>query len=255
MLNPNNLQYAPPKGVFVPRIDVYADIPPLSKVSPRLRFQWIYFLMAHPPEEGERPNVLNVGCSSDPLGFGDGAFHYDMDDWSARHKWFAQGDAADMSMFGDESFEVVICGDLLEHAMEPAKVVHECGRIAKSAICFPVFEEWKLGGPGQWIQKGQELGDKESRDLGYEHREDYQRKVYPDRIGVDDDITPHLIHINQFTNDDIYNMACYLQSMGFALAEFSRTFEAIRAEDGHAFYNWLLGMMRITHLDPKGGAE
>ena len=254
MEKPDNLTYAPPKGVFVPRIDVYAHVPPLCKVSPRLRFQWVYFLMAALPEEGERPNVLNVGCSSDPLGFGDNAFHYDMDDWSARHKWFAQGDAADMSMFEDESFDIVICGDLLEHAMEPMKVVHECSRVAKYGVCFTIFEEWKLPGFGQYVQHGQMLGDKESRDLGYESREDYQEKVYPERIGVDDDITPHLIHINQFTTEDVYNMACYVQSMGFALTEFSKTFEAIRIEDNHAYYNWFLGMLRVSHL-PMQGSE
>ena len=240
---------------FEPRIDVYKDVPPLCKVSPRLRFQWVYFLMAQLPKEGERPNVLNVGCSSDPLDFGDNAFHFDMDDWSAKHKWFAQGDAADMHMFEDQSFEVVICGDLLEHAMNPNKVVQECARIAKHALCFTIFEEWKLGGYGQWIQKGQELGDIESRNLGYEDREDYQVKVYPERQGVDDDITPHLIHINQFSHEDIFNLACYLQSTGFALIEFSRTFEAQRVEDGHPFYNWLLGMTRIGNRIPKGGAE
>lgn len=237
---------------FVPRVDIWAEIPPLARVSPRLRFQWAYFLMAHSPEEGTRPNVLNVGCSHDPLGFGDGAFHYDMDDWSAKHKWFAQGDAADMSMFEDESFQVVICGDLLEHAMEPSKVVHECARIAKHRVAFTIFEEWKLPSPGQWVQHGQMLGDKESRDLGYENREDYQQKVYPERIGVDDDITPHLIHVNQFEDEDIYNMALFIQSMGFATIEFSRTFEAERDEDGHPYYNWLLGMRRLRYKD---GAE
>ena len=251
MASDNNLSFS--NVPFVPRIDSYKHVPPLSRVSPRLRFQWVYFLMAPVPDVDERPHVLNVGCSSDPLGFGDLAFHYDMDDWSAKHKWFAQGDAADMSMFEDESFSIVICGDLLEHAMEPTKVVTECARVAKNGVCFTIFEEWKLGGPGQWIQKGQELGDQESQNLGYEDREDYQEKVYPERVGVDDDITPHLIHINQFTNDDIFEMACHLQSLGFALTEFSRTFEAQRVEDGHPFYNWLLGMMRIRSL--LGGAE
>ena len=164
---------------FRPRIDVYEPIPLLSRVSPRMRFQWVYFLMAQFPKEGERPNILNVGCSSDPLGFGENAFHFDMDDWSARHKWFAQGDAADMHMFEDESFDVVICGDLLEHAMEPQKVIAECARVAKYALAFTIFEEWKLPGPGQYVQHGQALGDKESRDLSYKNREDYQLKVYP----------------------------------------------------------------------------
>jgi hypothetical protein len=227
-------------------------IPHQSQASPRLRFQWMWFLLVpssyRSKVDPKWPGVLNVGCADDPLYFGEGAVHYDLDDWSAVHKYFVQGDAHELP-FPDQSFHTVICGDLLEHALDPMKVAMECTRVAEWTVVFTVFEEWKLPGYGQFIKEGAHNSDVESRRLGYKDREDYQQKVYPERIGVDDDEVPHLIHINQFADEDMHNMVSIISQQGFAVLEYSKTFEAVRVEDQHPFFNWLIAMRRMKGAD------
>jgi hypothetical protein len=228
--------------VVHPVLGVKMQLNPTNPMSPRMNFQWHYFINAK--EQGERdvPNVLNIGCADDPVGFGDAAFHYDIDDWSKYHKHFKQGDASDLP-FADRSFDTVIMGDIHEHAMDPQAITREGARVADRILCMTIFEEWELPGPGQWVQEGQDNSDEESRRLGYKDRMDYQDKVYPDKVTVDDVITPHLIHINQFTDQDIYDMTKMVEGMGFTTREFLKIPEEV--QDGHEWSNWLVVMERI----------
>jgi ubiquinone/menaquinone biosynthesis C-methylase UbiE len=204
-----------------------------------MEFQRKYF--AEAVQDEDNPVVLNVGCADDPVGLGDSAMHVDLDDWSYRHKHFTQSDASELP-FGDRSYSLVICGDVLEHVVKPEQVVSELCRVCSGTLVLTIFEEWRLPGPGQWIKEGQKSGDVESVRLGYADREDYQIKVYPQRKGFDDNLVPHLIHINQFTNEDIQQMIAFVMTQGFYPLELLKSPEA--TENGHTWYNWLLAFKR-----------
>lgn len=202
--------------------------------SARMTFQWKYFSK----REGL---ALNIGCADDPLGFSDGAMHFDIDDWSYLHRHFHQGDAHQLP-FDNESFHTVIMGDILEHAKDPVRMVTEAMRVCRGYLVITVFEEWKLPGPGQWIKEGQQNCDEESARLGYKDREDFQAREYPRKQAFPDHVIPHLGHINQFTDEDIGKMAGMIQDGGFEIIECLKAFE-ITHED-HDIYNWLVAAKR-----------
>ena len=214
-------------------------MPSPNPYSARMVFQWEY--LEHLPPT-DPPSILNVGCADDPLSFGELAHHYDLDEWSYKHTYFTQGNAEDMP-FDNGEFQTVICGDVLEHAVDFEAVIRECCRVASQMVCFTIFEEWKLPGPGQWIEEGQANSDKMSQELGYEDREDYQTQVYPERVGVPDILVPHLIHINQFTDDDIKDFAQLIIDQGFEIIDCVKAWE-IKHED-HDIWNWLIGAKRL----------
>lgn len=213
-------------------------MPSPNPYSARMVFQWNYVDAA---PHTTPPCILNVGSANDPLQFGELAHHFDLDDWSKTHAYFTQGNAECLP-FDRRSFHTVICGDVLEHTVHPLDLIRECCRVADVCLCFTVFEEWKLPGPGQWIAEGQAGADEESRRLGYADREDYQIQVYPERVGIADKTVPHLIHINQFTDADIGNFAATIQAEGFRLLQCYKAQEV--EHDGHQIWNWLIGAER-----------
>ena len=218
--------------------------PSHNSASDRMNYQHHYFANAEQYfREDGTPNVLNIGCADDPLEFGDRAFHFDIDDWSTYHKYFKQGDAHDLP-FPDQAFDTVIVGDVHEHVLDPELVTREAARVTKRILCMTIFEEWLLPGPGQWIQEGHDNSDKASQELGFKDRIDFQDKMYPGKITVpDDDKTPHLPHINQFTDADIMAMIVMVVDMGFEIREAFKQPEA--EKDGHQWYNWLVALERI----------
>lgn len=221
-------------------------IPPEAGVSVRMTFQWLYLVEYYKTRERHTttpPTVLNIGCADDPLYFGDLVQHFDIDDWSYKHKWFTQGDAHSLP-FHDDSFGLVIMGDMLEHVPDPKKVISEAMRVIwpGGKLVMTVFEEWRLPGHGQWIKEGLELGDKTNRDLGYADREAWQKENYPQRIGTDDTVMPHLVHINQFSDDDIEVFILDIEKSGWRAIQLLKAFEV--THEGHDIYNWLIAMVR-----------
>jgi SAM-dependent methyltransferase len=214
--------------------------------SPRVEFQWKYFAMTPRAPEGQVPNTLNVGCADDPIGLGEGAMHYDIDDWSYLHRYFEQGDAHKLP-FNDKTFLCVIMGDILEHVVDPFVAVQEAMRVTAvgGLLVLTVFEEWRLPGPGQWIEEAHEIAEKENVERGYEGREDYQKKNYPERVGVpDEDDKSHLCHINQFEDSDMVDMVNWVVSTGeFTVIENVKVVE--ENFDGHDWYNWLICFRRM----------
>jgi SAM-dependent methyltransferase len=193
------------------------------------------------------PNIINIGCADDPVDLGDLALHVDIDDWSYKHKYFHQADAHDLPNNWARKFDLVILGDILEHVVDPMKVTDEAARITAVGgyLLFTVFEEWRLPGPGQWIDEAHKLADEENVRMGYKDREDYQSKNYPERIGVaDEEETSHLCHINQFTDDEMLDMVRYVLRHGdMRLLEGVKQYEQV--QDGHDWYNWLYTFQRI----------
>jgi SAM-dependent methyltransferase len=214
--------------------------------SPRISFQWKYvwwYLNALGWKDGETPIVLNVGCSDDPVGFGEAAMHFDLDDWSAYHQYFTRGDAA-ATGFADNAWHVVVVADVLEHVPEPFEVLQEAIRICKPGgfIILTIFEEWRLPGHGQWIEQGQIDGDASSRAQGYVDRADFQHQHFPKMVLEDDVAKPHLCHINQFNDEDIKILGDFMVSRGCLYVSASKDLEA--HHEDHDVFNWLLCMQK-----------
>jgi hypothetical protein len=190
------------------------------------------------------PTVLNIGCADDPLGFGDGAMHFDLDDWSAVHKHFTQGDAHNLP-FDDESYDVVILGDVLEHVLQPHIVLLEAARVTSRLLAVTVFEEWRLPGHGQFIVEGQQHSEYTSQLEGYKGRLDAQAKLHPNKVTVEDDENSHLSHINQFNDQDIHILIAMLNAESFVTLEAIKAFEIVYELDDHRIFNWLFCMERV----------
>lgn len=224
---------------------------PSTSPSPRVQFQWKYFDQVTPkliPLDDEFvPNVVNIGCADDPVSLGKMALHVDIDNWSYKHKFFRQSDAHDLPDEWSRKFDLVILGDVLEHVVDPMKVTDEALRVTAlgGIALFTVFEEWRLPGPGQYIEEAHKIADEENRKMGYSDREDYQEQVYPDRVGVlDEGDSSHLCHINQFTDAEMLDMVHYALRTGeFRLLEGVKQYE--QEQDGHDWYNWLYAFERV----------
>jgi hypothetical protein len=206
----------------------------------RMTFQRKYVAMVE--RDTETPKLLNIGSCDDPLGFGDGALHVDIDDWSVKHKHFLQANAEHIPV-PDQSYPMVMLGDILEHCVNWLDVVREAARVTQAVLVMTIFEEWRLPGPGQWIKEGQQRGDEECRALGFTDRQDYQVKNYPDRIGADDNEVPHLIHINQFTEEDMLKIIQLMAELQFVPIETMKAFECVH--EGHDIYNWQFAFCRV----------
>lgn len=210
----------------------------------RIEFQHKYFAFAPKglnPATG-MPFVLNVGSCDDPLHFGEYAMHVDLDDWSYAHKHFTRANIEKMP-FADRSFHTVILGDILEHVVHPLEGLLEAARVCDDTLVVTIFEEWRLPGLGQFIKEGQARGDQEAREQGAADRLDWQRQHYPQMKMADDVETPHLIHINAFTDADVKSMVSQLGGYDFLPVE---TWKVPEGEyKGHVWSNWLLSFMRV----------
>ena len=211
-----------------------------TPASPRMAFQMRYFTLA---PKTDPPSVLNVGCSTDPLGFGEGAMHFDIDDWSKHHKYFTQGDVHQLP-FPDQAYHTVLLGDVLEHVTDPQKAVVECARVAQVRFIMTVFEEWRLPGLGQHIEAGQELARKTVAAEGFESNMKKHESQFPTVVLANDDETPLLCHINQFSDADIDACVARVQAVGFKIVEYRKAYEA--RHEGHPWYNWLVCMERTS---------
>jgi len=221
---------------------------PIVSDAPRINFQRRYINEITPAMRNGIPNILNIGCSGDPIEMGELALHVDIDDWSYLHRYFHQADAHALPEKWSDKFDLVILGDILEHVLDPMKVTEEAMRVTalNGHLMMTVFEEWRMPGPGQWIEESHAISDAENVKIGYKDREDFQCLNYPRRIGVpDDDKTPHLCHINQFTDEEMNDMVRWVVRKGtFLLIEGTKHFEQ-RYEE-HDCYNWLFAFRRLT---------
>lgn len=101
----------------------------------------------------ERP-LLNIGCGGNMAGFaGPDVCHLDLDVWNYPN--FVHGDAHRLP-FRSDSFACAVLGDILEHVLEPAQVLAEARRVAPRVV-MTTFQEWRLGGVGRYVERGQEL--------------------------------------------------------------------------------------------------
>ena len=101
-------------------------------IDPRLRFQW----------ENVIPPVVNLGCESDPGGFGRNpvarAVNVDIDLWKIPR--FVCADAARLP-FRDKAFATALLGDMLDHVSDPVSVLYEAVRVARKRIVATLPDE------------------------------------------------------------------------------------------------------------------
>lgn len=106
-------------------------------------------------------HVLDVGCGSMPYRrlFKDsdtGDFRPDCEvtGWTGvdiRAVGDEQADAHELP-FEDESFDTVLCSDLLQFVVDPARVVRECARVLKPGgfLLLTAYNCYPDGGPAFW---------------------------------------------------------------------------------------------------------
>ena len=153
--------------------------------------------------------ILNVGCGEDPVGLS--AFNcvnVDLDVWDVPN--FVQADAHELP-FSNGSFDCVVLGDILEHVLDPRKVVEEACRVSRKRVVITVPEETRIGDkPGQYIAEGFKQKLEEVMNQGYISLEDYKINypLFQNKCleAVPDEKIPHTFHINRFDDTSIRNL-------------------------------------------------
>lgn len=108
--------------------------------------------------------ILNIGCGINPCGWsGSHCTHFDIDVWDYPN--FVQGDAHNLP-FPDNSFATAVMGDMLEHVVDPVRVLQEAARVAPKVV-MTTFEEWRLGKQGLNIKAGRKLYFPEGVELDH----------------------------------------------------------------------------------------
>jgi ubiquinone/menaquinone biosynthesis C-methylase UbiE len=171
--------------------------------------------------------ALNIGVGDNGIGFADDVVQFDMDRY--QYDKFVQGDAHHLPFKG-QSFDVVVISDVLEHVVDPRQVLQEAKRVGRRVV-VSIFEEWRLGGPGQHIEKGHAV-----QIEGMVRRGMTELNNPSNIVGrVSEDTISHNPHIWQFTDDMIRDL---IYSTGMKVVEFCKEPECIHL--GHMWYNWLI---------------
>jgi ubiquinone/menaquinone biosynthesis C-methylase UbiE len=180
--------------------------------------------------------IVNIGCESDPAGFREvGATQVDIDHYDLPN--FVQADAHNLP-FKDDEFDTAVLGDILEHVVDPVQVLREAGRVAKKVVCT-IFEEWRCPGFGQHVEVMVKKGRDDLKAMGFNTHMEYLKSL-PEQSKtivsiVDDDVTPHHFHINQFKDEDIPKM---FEEAGLEVQIRTKSFESTC--DGHDIFIWVI---------------
>jgi len=180
--------------------------------------------------------LVNIGCGEDPCGFGERATHVDLDVYN--HPNFVRADAHNLP-FGDLSFDTAILGDMLEHVPDPARVLSEAARVART-IVVTIYEEWRLPQEGLNLGiEGAEMYDKGLAEMGHANLWDYFQSLPSHKdcivsITPDDELSHHP-HIQQFTQESLEQI---IEDAGLEPFIFSKFQEGVH--EGRPTYNWLL---------------
>ena len=179
--------------------------------------------------------IVNIGCAEDPADFGEKAVHVDIDVYN--HKYFVQADAHKLP-FKDNEFNTAVLGDILEHVFDPTQVLREAGRVAEQVVAT-VFEEWRLPGFGQHIEFAHKMEKERLAKFGVKTHEQYIKLVdhFNDKVVsvIEDEVIPHHVHINQFSDEDIWQI---VKDAGLEMVLYHKFLENVY--EGRDLYNWLI---------------
>lgn len=126
----------------------------------------------------------------------------DCDVWKHKVKFpFVRGDGHRLP-FKDGAFDTVVLGDVLEHCVDPVRLLQEAKRVCRFRIVATVPDEdvWKLKharpdyAPGMW--------KKAVEDFKKDFHLDYA--MFTDV--ADEDRLPHLRHLRTFTLDSLIQL-------------------------------------------------
>ncbi len=180
--------------------------------------------------------LLDVGSGENAAGFNEEeTVCLDLDKW--KHKYSVQADAHHLP-FKENAFRTAVLGDILEHAVDPLQMLTEAKRVARRLV-LTIFEEWRLGAPGQHIELGLKRAKEELTRLGYSTKEEYMRSYKPFEgkwiRGISEEKLPHAYHIWQFTDDYIKRL---IEQLNMEVIAYRKEPEA--THQGHTWFNWLI---------------
>ena len=195
----------------------------MAIITPRIKYQKLF-------AKGDR--IINIGCGENPCDFGLNTVHVDLDVYN--HPNFVQADAHDLP-FPDNSFDVAVLGDVLEHSPNPALMLSEAGRVSKRVVAT-VYEETRISEDmGENISKFHS----DVKAMGFSNHLAYLKSLpdFKDKIVsvTDDSKISHHPHIQAFTDETLRET---IREAGLKVIIFHKYLEG-GLEDA-PIYNWLL---------------
>ena len=187
--------------------------------------------------------VLNIGCGEDPCELSSISnifiVNIDLDMWKVPN--FIQCDAH-MLPIRDKSIDVVVLGDVLEHLVDPDKVLDEVVRVCKSncevIVTVPLEKEYRLGKEYKLCELAKE-GFTSFEEWKLKHPVFKGRCVKP----ISDDLKPHTYHIHAFTESDVVNM---FVKHGFKILKFLKIVELRDLITGDEIPHLLMLVVKIS---------
>ncbi len=100
---------------------------------------------------GLKGSVLDIGCGQSPYKhlFEDGRFRYhgvdinDSGNFGYLNLDVTHFDGENIP-FGDESFDVILCTEVIEHVANPSRLISEMGRVLKPGGTAVITAPWSL---------------------------------------------------------------------------------------------------------------
>jgi len=178
--------------------------------------------------------IANLGSGEDPIGVSQLApgrvINLDLNVWNVPN--FVQCDIHYLPL-KDDSVEVALLGDVLEHVVEPLEVLKECKRIAQRIVAT-VFEDYRLPSPGRHIEYGQRSLIESVQGEGFATSEDSLMRTGLCLGEFDESLISHGPHIWWFTSEMLADM---IRQLDMNVLYFAREPELINK--GRLFWNYL----------------
>lgn len=183
--------------------------------------------------------IANLGCGEDPLQISKMApgrvINLDLNAWNVPN--FVQCDLHHLPL-KDTAVELALCGDVLEHVVEPLEVLREAKRAALRIVAT-VFEDHRLPGPGRHVEFGQRSLVESVQGEGCATSEESLMRTGLCLGEFNEGLISHGPHIWWFTADILAEM---IMALDMDVLYFGREPELINK--GKLFWNYLFALER-----------